>query len=101
MLFNPKWDLYSLAGLRDWLAKQPADEAYNWSSSKTCVVGKYLMAHGELSIMYSLWCDRTPRSHLAVVECFADGKTMGEALTRLDAWLAMGFTGFETVGVSA
>ena len=88
MLFNPKWDMYSLVGLRDWLAKQPADDVYMWSTCKTCVVGKYLAAHGEGSFMYAFWCDRTPGAQLAVVECFADGKTMGEALVRLDAWLA-------------
>ena len=40
MLFNPKWDFNSLVGLRDWLAKQPADETYNWSLCKQWVVGR-------------------------------------------------------------
>ena len=95
MLFNPRWDLYSLVGLRDWLAKQPAGETYVWSTCKTCVVGQYLAAHGEDSWMYGTWIERTPGAQRAVFECFSDlaqeyGRskaTMGDALVRLDAWL--------------
>ena len=94
MLFNPTWDFHSLVGLRDWLAKQPADETYNWALCRACVVGKYLAAHGESSWMYGIWIERTPGATRAVVECFSDHATMGAALVKLDAWLTK-----NTVGV--
>jgi hypothetical protein len=97
MLWDPKNDFHTLYGLRDWLAKQPADEPYSWSMCETCVVGKYLQAHGEPSATYALWIERTPGAATAVPTCFADytwvgGRkptTLGEALANLDAYMAL------------
>lgn len=96
MLQNPQWDFHSLIGLRDWIAKQPADQVYDWSKCHACVVGKYLIAHGHNPVNYSVWIVRTPGADAAVPHCFHDfdghgGRrttTMGEALQRLDAWIA-------------
>jgi hypothetical protein len=96
MLWNPKNDFHTLYGLRDWLAKQPADTPYWWSRCETCVVGKYLEAHGELPTLYCQWIDRTPGAARAVSECFSDfgggggrkATTLGEALANLDAYMA-------------
>ena len=52
MLHDPKWDIYTLVGLRDWLAQQPADGTYRWASCHDCVVGKYLTAHEINSSIY-------------------------------------------------
>ena len=97
MLWDPKNDFYTLYGLRDWIAKQPADQEYNWSKCETCVVGKYLEAHGELPSLYSRWIEQTPGASRAVPVCFADfagfsggrkSMTMGDALRNLDAYMA-------------
>ncbi len=99
MLYNPKWDRNSLIGLRDWLAQQPADKPYNWSSCKTCVVGMYLEDMGETHMRYAMWCSETPGAVIAVPKCFGSGwnvdgsrrhapMTLGEALENLDNWLA-------------
>jgi hypothetical protein len=97
MLYDPKWDKNSLIGLRDWLAQQPADTPYTWSSCKTCVVGMYLEAMGDTHLRYPMWCSETPGAHMAVAECFSDmgrgalGRvpmTLGDALANLDKWLA-------------
>ncbi len=96
MLQNPQWDYHTLVGLRDWLARQPADTPYTWSSCHDCVVGKYLEAHGHPTGLYSIWIQSTPGADRAVPECFADyafggGRqpmTLGTALNKLDAWMA-------------
>jgi hypothetical protein len=96
MLQNPQWDFHSLVGLRDWLAKQPADEPYDWSSCERCVVGKYLAGHGELTSLYGSWIRDTPGASRAVPKCFSDytgfgGRqpmTLGNALKELDAYMA-------------
>jgi hypothetical protein len=96
MLWDPKNDFHTLYGLRDWLAKQPADQEYTWSHCQDCVVGKYLKAHGESPELYAEWIERTPGAGLAIHECFADfsrfgGRqrmTMGDALKNLDAYMA-------------
>ena len=96
MLWDPKNDFHTLYGLRDWLAKQPADEPYDWSRCETCVVGKYLAAHGETPLAYGAWILATPGADRAVATCFSDftgngGRrpmTLGDALANLDAYMA-------------
>jgi hypothetical protein len=96
MLWDPKNDFHTLYGLRDWLAKQPADETYDWSSCDKCVVGKYLAGHGEIPQLYTQWCKQTPGAARAVPECFSDyagngerrPMTLGDALKNLDAYMA-------------
>ena len=93
MLYDPKWERDSLAGLRNWLAKQPADEVYHWYNCRDCVVGKYLEAHGVSHQEYSIWIQKVPGAATAAVACFAtaewsDPGTMGRALEKLDAWMA-------------
>jgi hypothetical protein len=92
MLYNPRWERDSLAGLRNWLARQPADERYAWSSCQHCVVGKYLEAHGVSHLDYCDWCHAVPGAGQAVPASFStvwgEPNTMGRALERLDAWMA-------------
>ena len=93
MLYDPKWERDSLVGLRNWLAKQPADDQYQWHSCATCVVGKYLKAQGISPMEYATWCDNVPGAKRAIPESFSTGwlnkeqNTMGRALERLDAWM--------------
>ncbi len=44
MLYNTKWDIYSLAGLISWLEKQPAGSGYNWEDSSSCLMCRYLQS---------------------------------------------------------
>ena len=87
MLHDPKWDVYSLVGLRDWLAQQPAEGTYNWESCYDCVVGKYLTAHQVAPSFYSIWCTQAdPRNFVA--QAFSREKTFGAALQSLDRLMA-------------
>ena len=87
MLHDPKWDVYSLVGLRDWLAQQPADGMYYWPSCRDCVVGKYLESHQIGPAMYSVWCTQADPRGL-VARAFSKEHTFGAALQNLDRLMA-------------
>lgn len=88
MLHDPKWDIDSLVGLRDWLAKQPADGVYYWPDCERCVVGQYLAAHGHTHRRYSEWCTKADPGGL-VAHSFSKENTFGAALRNLDANMAV------------
>lgn len=53
MLYDPKWEVeikadpLTLAGLIEWLEKQPAAEAYDYDDcSGKCLYGLYMAHHG-------------------------------------------------------
>jgi hypothetical protein len=50
MLYDPKWDVPSVAGFRAWLERQDPDATFNYSDCNYCAVAQYLASVG------TSWC---------------------------------------------
>jgi hypothetical protein len=46
MLYDPKWEIGTLADLIAWLRTKPADEKYAYEDPRECLLAQYYMARG-------------------------------------------------------
>ena len=46
MLYDPKWDVFTIESFAAWLETKPENESYNFTEADNCAAAQYLKAKG-------------------------------------------------------